>query len=130
MVVVTASFSPSKWPIGCHFCGMLLQLQQRKQNDSCFMFVSTVVFSCVAANVCYYFECYSIICYVDKQHTRVIRYVVLTATALSNVRPIYWVCQHFHYTVMIICLLILVKQNYLKLYRIALIKTHNAQPNY
>ncbi len=58
------------------------------------------------------------------------RPVLLTATTLSNVRPIYRVGQHFHYTVMIIDLLILVKHNYLILYRIALIKTHNAQPNY
>ena len=56
-----------------------------QKNDLCFIFVSTVVFSCVAANVCYYFECYSIICYVDKQHTRS---ALLTATTLSNVRPI------------------------------------------
>ena len=46
-------------------------------------FVSTVVFSCVAANVCYYCECYRIICYVGKRH---IRSVLLTATTLSN----YW----------------------------------------
>ncbi len=83
-----------------------------QENDSCFTFVSTVEFSCVAANVCYYFECYSIICYVDKQH---IRPVLFTATTLSNVSPIYRVCQHFHCTVMIIGLLILVKHNYLKL---------------
>ena len=121
-----ALFSPSKWPMECHFMESCCNYTNEK-NDSCFILVSTVGFLCVAANVCYYFECYCIMCYVDKQH---MRSVLLTATTLSNVRPLYRVCQHFPYTVMIIGLLILVKHKYLKLYRIALIKTHNAKPNY
>ena len=39
--------------------------------------------SCVTANVCYYFECYSIIIYV-----MLINSINDMATALSNVRPI------------------------------------------
>ena len=61
-------FSPSKWPTGCHFMECCCNYTNAK-NDSCFNFVSIVVFSCVAANVCYFFECYSIICYVDERHT-------------------------------------------------------------
>ena len=96
--------------MGCHFMECCCNYTNAK-NDLCFIFVSTVVFSCVAANVCYYFECDSMICYVYKQH---IRSVSLTATTLSNVRPIHRVCQHLHYTVMVIGQHLLVKHNYLK----------------
>ena len=89
-----ALFSPSKWPMGCHFMECCCNYTNA-EKDSCFILVSTVVFSCVAANVCYYFECYSIICYVDKQH---IRSVLLTATTLFNVMPVYRVCEHVHYS--------------------------------
>ena len=64
---------------GVPLYGMVLQLHQRKKMTRALFLFCTDVFSCVAATVCHYFECNSIICYFDEQN---IRYVLLTATTL------------------------------------------------
>ena len=99
-----AMFPPIKMVHWVPLYVMLLQLHRRKIM-TCALFLFLQLCYHVQQHNYYYFECNSVIRYVGKRHER---YLLLTTTIIGNVIKAYRICQHFHYTVMLVGLLIII----------------------